>query len=169
MPVRVERHDRILTVVHSRPAARNAVDPEHAEALYQSFLAFDSDDAADVAVVWGEGGAFCAGVDLKKLATRDPTRPSPLEFPKDGGPVPPGPMVTAPPDFPLCNSNRRSWYRLVGQLVVRLPEITIVTMAAGTGGKSRGAGGAFRFEDPFAVGPLAVQSGVLGKPVLQID
>ena len=92
MPVRVERHDRVLTVVHSRPAARNAVDPEHAEALYQAFLAFDSDDAADVAVFWGEGGAFCAGVDLKRLATRDPTRPSPLEFPKDGGPVPRGPM-----------------------------------------------------------------------------
>jgi len=92
MPVRVERHNRVLTVVHSRPAARNAVDPEHAEALYQAFLAFDSDDAADVAVFWGEGGAFCAGVDLKKLATRDPTRPSPLDFPKDGGPVPRGPM-----------------------------------------------------------------------------
>src|SRR5215468_5316420 len=92
MPVRVERHDRVLTVVHSRPAARNAVDPEHAEALYQAFLAFDSDVTADVAVFWGEGGAFCAGVDLKILATRDPTRPSPLEFPKDGGPVPRGPM-----------------------------------------------------------------------------
>jgi enoyl-CoA hydratase len=92
MPVRVERLDRVLTVIHSRPEARNAVDPEHAEALYHAFLAFDGDDAADVAVLWGEGRAFSAGVDLKKLATRDPTRPSPLEFPKDGGPVPRGPM-----------------------------------------------------------------------------
>jgi enoyl-CoA hydratase len=92
MPVRVERRDRVLTVIHSRPEVRNAVDPEHAEAMYHAFLAFDSDDAADVAVFWGEGGAFCAGADLKKLAARDPTRPSPLEFPKDGGPVPRGPM-----------------------------------------------------------------------------
>src|SRR5262249_46423590 len=73
------------------------------------------------------------------------------------------------PDFPLRNSNRRSGYCLVGQSIVRLPEITLATMAASTGGKSRGAGGAFRIEDPFAVAPLAVQSGVLGKPVLQID
>ena len=92
MPVRVERRDRVLTVIHSRPEARNAVDPEHAEALYQAFVAFDADDAADIAVFWGEGGAFCAGADLKRLATRDPTTPSLLEFPKDGGAVPRAPM-----------------------------------------------------------------------------
>jgi len=93
MPVRVERRDRVLTVIHSRPEARNAVDPEHAEALYQVFLAFDRDDAADVAVFWGEGGAFCAGADLKRVATRDnKTMRSVLDFPKDRGPVPRGPM-----------------------------------------------------------------------------
>ena len=71
MPVRVERRSRVLTVIHSRPEARNAVDPEHAEALYEAFLAFDKDDTADVAVFWGEGGAFCAGADLKRVATRE--------------------------------------------------------------------------------------------------
>jgi enoyl-CoA hydratase len=30
MPVRVERSDRVLTVIISRPEVRNAVDPEHA-------------------------------------------------------------------------------------------------------------------------------------------
>jgi len=49
MPVRVERRDRVLTVIHSRPEARNAVDPDHAEALYQAFVAFDADETADVA------------------------------------------------------------------------------------------------------------------------
>ena len=92
MPVRLERTDRALTVIYSRPAVRNAVDPEHAEALHQAFVEFDTDDTADVAVFWGEGGAFCAGADLKRLAARDPTAPSPLEYPKDGGPVPRGPM-----------------------------------------------------------------------------
>jgi enoyl-CoA hydratase len=93
MPVRVERNSRVLTVIHSRPEARNAVDPEHAEALYEAFLAFDRDDTADVAVFWGEGGAFCAGADLKRVATRDNKRMrGSLDFPKDGGPIPRGPM-----------------------------------------------------------------------------
>jgi hypothetical protein len=92
MPVRTERRDRILTVVLSRPEARNAVDPEHADALHEAFVAFDHDETVDVAVLWGEGGAFCAGADLKKLAARDPDQPSPLEFPKDGRPVPRGPL-----------------------------------------------------------------------------
>lgn len=92
MPVRIERSNRVLTVIHSRAEARNAVDPEHAEALYRAFLAFDADAAADVAVFWGEGGAFCAGADLKRLAARDVTAPSPLAFPTDSGPVPRGPM-----------------------------------------------------------------------------
>jgi len=92
MAVRVELHDRVLTVIHSRPEVRNAVDPEHAEALYEAFLAFDGNETADIAVLWGEGGAFCAGADLKRLATRDATKPSPLEFPEDGGSIPRGPM-----------------------------------------------------------------------------
>ena len=82
----------MLTIIHSRPEVRNAVDAEHAEALYEAFMAFDADESADVAVFWGEGGAFCAGADLKRLATRDVSQPSQLEFPKDGGSVPRGPM-----------------------------------------------------------------------------
>jgi hypothetical protein len=50
MPVRVERRDRVLTVIDSRAEARNVVDPEHAQALYEAFVAFDKDEAADVAV-----------------------------------------------------------------------------------------------------------------------
>jgi enoyl-CoA hydratase len=99
MAVRTERQGRVLTVILSRPEARNAVDPEHADALQQAFLAFDADDSVDVAVFWGEGGAFCAGADLKNLARNGiatpenrATRPS-LEFPADRGrAVPRGPM-----------------------------------------------------------------------------
>jgi len=98
MPVRVERNDRVLTVIQSRPEVRNAVDPDHADALYEAFLAFDADDAADVAVFWGEGGAFCAGADLKSLASRGIATPEnrathrSLEFPTGDGAVPRGPM-----------------------------------------------------------------------------
>src|SRR6516225_2234338 len=93
MAVRVDRCDRVLTVIHSRPEARNAVDSEHAEALYEAFLAFDKDDTADVAVFWGEGGSFCAGADLKRVATRDTKKMRGLlDFPNDGGAIPRGPM-----------------------------------------------------------------------------
>jgi len=94
MPVRVERNDRVLTVIHSRPEARNAVDPEHAEALYDAFLGFEKDDTADVAAFWGEGGAFCAGADLERVAKPDNKKMrGQLDFPKDGGEVPRGPMA----------------------------------------------------------------------------
>jgi len=65
MTVRVEKKGRVWTVIHSRPQARNAMDPESADALVDAFTAFDRDADAAVAVLWGEGGAFCAGWDLK--------------------------------------------------------------------------------------------------------
>jgi enoyl-CoA hydratase len=66
MTVRVEREGPVTTVVLSRPEARNAVDRKTADALTEAFRAFDDSDA-DVAVLWGEGGTFCAGADLKAL------------------------------------------------------------------------------------------------------
>jgi enoyl-CoA hydratase len=98
MSVRTERQGRVLTVILSRPELRNAVDPEHADALQETFLAFDRDDSLDVAVLWGEGGAFCAGADLKSLAKRGISTPEnrqthrSLEFPTDASPPPRGPL-----------------------------------------------------------------------------
>src|SRR5690349_11226302 len=70
--VRVERKGAITTVVLHRAGARNAVNPETAQALYDAFVAFENDPAAQVAVFWGEGGAFCAGYDLKTVASSAP-------------------------------------------------------------------------------------------------
>ena len=67
--VRVEKDGAITTVIIDRPEARNAVNPEIAEALFAAFEAFDADPDARVAVFWGAGGAFCAGFDLKFAAT----------------------------------------------------------------------------------------------------
>jgi enoyl-CoA hydratase len=96
--VRIERSGRVLTIVLSRPEVRNAVDPEHADALQEAFLEFNMDGEADVAVLWGEGGAFCAGADLKSLAKRGiatadnrATHRS-LEYPQDGSAPPRGPL-----------------------------------------------------------------------------
>jgi enoyl-CoA hydratase len=68
MSVRVEKKGRVWTVIHSRPEAKNAMDPASAEALVDAFVAFERDPEAAVAVLWGEGGAFCAGFDLKHAA-----------------------------------------------------------------------------------------------------
>lgn len=71
MPVRSERAGPVTTVILSRPAARNAVDGPTARALADAFRAFDADPDAAVAVLWGEGGTFCAGADLKAIGTPD--------------------------------------------------------------------------------------------------
>jgi enoyl-CoA hydratase len=66
MTVRTERDGPVMTVVLSRPEARNAVDRKTADALADAFGDFEASDAS-VAVLWGEGGTFCAGADLKTL------------------------------------------------------------------------------------------------------
>jgi enoyl-CoA hydratase/carnithine racemase len=90
MTVRIEKRDRVWTVIHSRPETRNAMDPESAEALLRAFESFDADPNAAAAVLWGEGGAFCAGYDLKSISTgvevasldRGPMGPTRLELDK---------------------------------------------------------------------------------------
>lgn len=68
--VRVEKEGSVWTVIHSRfDEARNAMDPESAQSLVDAFLAFEADASASVAVLWGEGGAFCSGWDLKFAST----------------------------------------------------------------------------------------------------
>ncbi|WP_405178293.1 crotonase/enoyl-CoA hydratase family protein [Nocardia sp. NBC_01377] len=69
MSVRVERSGAVTTVILYRPEARNAVDGPTAAALAEAFRAFDADPEAAVAVLWGQGGTFCAGADLKALGT----------------------------------------------------------------------------------------------------
>ncbi|WP_395758186.1 crotonase/enoyl-CoA hydratase family protein [Streptomyces althioticus] len=74
MPVRIERRGAVTTVVLSRPEARNAVDGPTAAELADAFCAFEADDEARAAVLWGEGGTFCAGADLKALGTERANR-----------------------------------------------------------------------------------------------
>ncbi|MEU8946705.1 crotonase/enoyl-CoA hydratase family protein [Streptomyces sp. NPDC048489] len=69
MPVRIERQGYVTTVVLSRPEARNAVDGPTALELADAFREFEADSTARVAVLWGEGGTFCAGADLKAIGT----------------------------------------------------------------------------------------------------
>lgn len=71
MTVRIEVDGPVWTIIHHRPEVRNAMNPANAKALFEAFAAFDQDPDAAVAVFWGEGGAFCAGFDLKEAASLD--------------------------------------------------------------------------------------------------
>jgi enoyl-CoA hydratase len=94
MTLTIERDGPVTTFIRSRTEARNAMDPASAQELTQAFLAFDRDEAQSVAVLWGAGGAFCAGFDLKVAASHlGKTRPmAELDFPPHDGPPPRGPM-----------------------------------------------------------------------------
>lgn len=69
MTVRVEVDGPVTTVVLDRPEARNAVDGPTAAALAEAFRAFDADPSQSAAVLYGDGGTFCAGADLKAIGT----------------------------------------------------------------------------------------------------
>ncbi len=91
--VRVERQSQVTTVILDRPAVRNAVDRDAALALADAFRAFDADEAAYVAVLWGAGGHFCAGADLQAFAVGRGNRVEP-----DGnGPMGPTRMMLSKP------------------------------------------------------------------------
>src|SRR6202049_2835007 len=93
MTTTIERDGPVTTIVRARTHARNAMDPASAEALVEALLAFDRDPDQSVAVLWGAGGAFCAGFDLKFAATQLGKRQPlcDLDFPEHG-PPPRGPM-----------------------------------------------------------------------------
>jgi enoyl-CoA hydratase len=96
--VRVERAGPVTTVILDRPEVRNAVDRSTAEALSDAFRAFEADDSAAVAVLWGAGGTFCAGADLKSFATGGNNQADSNRVAPDGdGPMGPTRMVLSKP------------------------------------------------------------------------
>lgn len=91
--VRSEKSGPVTTVIVDRPEVRNAVDRATAAALLDAFLAFERDPAADVAVLWGAGGAFCSGADLASVAAGGADSLDDLRFPADpSSALPPGPL-----------------------------------------------------------------------------
>ena len=93
MPVRIEKQSGVTTIILARPEVRNAVDGETAAALADAFRAFDADEGARVAVLFGEGGHFSAGADLKAFVAGGGNRIAP-----DGdGPLGPTRMRLAKP------------------------------------------------------------------------
>ena len=69
MKVKTEKKGKVFVVIIDRADARNAIDLETAQLLYDAFTSFESDTDLRVAVLYGEGGHFSAGADLKALAS----------------------------------------------------------------------------------------------------
>jgi enoyl-CoA hydratase/carnithine racemase len=94
--VRVEKSGAVTTVVLHRPGVRNAVDRPTAQALADAFRAFEADEDASAAVLFGDGGTFCAGADLKAVASGDEARFNRMD-PEGDGPMGPSRMLLSKP------------------------------------------------------------------------
>jgi enoyl-CoA hydratase len=69
-PVGYERRGAAALITIDRQHRRNAVDGPTAAALHDAYLRFEADEQARVLVLTGAGGvSFCAGADLKAVAT----------------------------------------------------------------------------------------------------
>jgi enoyl-CoA hydratase len=93
MSVRTEKRDGITTIILSRPEVKNAIDGATAVMLADAFRAFDADPDARVAVLFGEGGTFCAGADLKAMTEGRGNR----VHPEGDGPLGPTRMLLSKP------------------------------------------------------------------------
>jgi enoyl-CoA hydratase len=81
---------KIFLVTLYRPRYKNAVDGATAQKLYEAFQRFERDDALLVAVLFGDGGTFCAGADLTRLS-------NPLQPAGDLGPMGPTRLTLSKP------------------------------------------------------------------------
>ncbi len=98
MEVTTEKNGEIWTVVINRPEAKNSVNGDTALMLADAFRAFDQDESASVAVLWGAGGCFCAGADLKAVAGKSSASLNPMNMDMStDGPMGPSRMHLSKP------------------------------------------------------------------------
>ena len=93
MSVLVNRVGRVATVTLNRPRARNAISRALLHELRESVLSLDASNDVGAIVLTGAGDAFCAGLDLKELATLSAADAAQAVLP--GGPGSRGPFATA--------------------------------------------------------------------------
>ena len=94
MSVRVEKDGPVTTVILHRPEVRNAVNRPTAAALADAFRGFEEDPDAQVAVLFGDGGTFCAGADLKAVSSGENANRA---APEGDGPMGPTRMLLSKP------------------------------------------------------------------------
>jgi len=93
--VHVEVDRAVCVITIDRPHARNAVDGPTQRALSDAFRRFEADDELAVAILTGAGGTFCAGADLKAVASGRGNRVE-SDMTRDG-PMGPSRMVFSKP------------------------------------------------------------------------
>ena len=72
-PVTLERRGHCAVLTINRPDRRNAVDGPTADALEAAYDQWVADDSSRVLILTGAGTqAFCAGADLKNIASLEP-------------------------------------------------------------------------------------------------
>ncbi len=67
----VERDEGIAVLTLNRPKAMNALSRELRGELARAFEELHDDESVGVVILTGAGKAFCAGLDLKELATSE--------------------------------------------------------------------------------------------------
>ena len=85
-----ERVGSTAVLTLNRPEVRNALSPELIAAVQDAVAGSDADEGVTAIVVTGTDPAFCAGVDLKRLAVAvEPGRQLAAATPGFFGPLPP--------------------------------------------------------------------------------
>ena len=64
-----DRHGPVLCIGVHRPEVRNAYDRDVAERVSAALDSFEADDDLLVAILYGRGGVFSSGMDLKRFLT----------------------------------------------------------------------------------------------------
>ena len=94
MTVHYETEGAIVTITIDNPAVANAVNGETARTLVAAFNRFDTDSDLSIAILTGANGKFCAGGDLKSIATQQGS----IVVTEDGdGPLGPTRMMLSKP------------------------------------------------------------------------
>ncbi|MEV0546373.1 crotonase/enoyl-CoA hydratase family protein [Nocardia salmonicida] len=65
--VKTEVRGNVLLIGLNRPEKKNALTGEMFQALAEAYERYDRDDSLRCAVLYGEGGVYCAGVDMTQL------------------------------------------------------------------------------------------------------
>lgn len=63
-----DKQDSLAIITLRRPEKRNAIDSELSDEIGEALTRFENDTEADVGVLYGVGGSFSSGTDMKSCS-----------------------------------------------------------------------------------------------------